>query len=239
MKAALAKRPDANPFDESIFRSIRAFYADGLRRIDPRLDGSFGTQVIRLCEAITTAAGVGPPSFDSISVPLPKAAKRPSVLVVGGTGFIGRRLVARLVDLGYGVRVLTRSARSAAFDLGNLPVELVAGSHGDPDCMNRALEGITTVYHLTKCAGKRWQDYVVGDIEPTRVLAEAAMAAGVRHPRSTPEPLPHMHLIVRARQSTTIRRSIRQLPDEVSMRARRQLAKVSCCRCTAARDCRS
>ena len=101
-------------------------------------------------------------------------------LVVGGTGFIGRRLVRMLVDRGHGVRVLTRNPRAAAIELDGLPVELFAGSHGDPECAKRALEGIKTVYHLAKCEGKRWQDYVDGDVEPTRVLAEAALAAGVR-----------------------------------------------------------
>jgi predicted dehydrogenase/nucleoside-diphosphate-sugar epimerase len=179
VKAALAKRPDANPFEESVFRSIAAFYANGISRVDPRHDGRFGTQVVRLCEAISSAAGVGLPSRTTVSVPLPKPIKSPTVLVVGGTGFIGRRLVARLVERGHGVRVLTRNPRAAAIELRDLPVELFAGSHGNPDCAKRALEGIKTVYHLAKCEGKRWHDYVVGDIEPTRVLAEASLAAGV------------------------------------------------------------
>lgn len=179
VKAALAKRPDANPFEESVFRSIAAFYANGVDHVDPRHDAAFATQVVRLCEAVTTAAGVGEPSRTSISVPLPQASNKPTVLVVGGTGFIGRRLVARLASSGHGVRVLTRNARAAAMELHDLPVELFAGSHGDPECVRRALEGIETVYHLAKCEGKRWHDYVVGDIEPTRVLAEGALAAGV------------------------------------------------------------
>ena len=39
LKSALAKRPDANPFEESIFRSISAFYADGVLKVDPRHAG--------------------------------------------------------------------------------------------------------------------------------------------------------------------------------------------------------
>lgn len=37
-----------------------------------------------------------------------------------------------------------------------------------------------TVFHLAKCEGKRWQDYVDGDIAPTKVLGHAALDAGVR-----------------------------------------------------------
>jgi nucleoside-diphosphate-sugar epimerase/predicted dehydrogenase len=179
LRAALAQRPSANAFEESISRSVRAFYADGVMQIDPRHDGRFGTDVIRLCEAITTTAQVGTPSESSVTVAMPSAPKNPAVLVVGGTGFIGRKLVSMLVERGHAVRVLTRNPRAAALELGSLPIELIAGSHGDPACVKRALDGIQTVYHLAKCEGKRWQDYEVGDIEPTRVLAEAALAAGV------------------------------------------------------------
>jgi len=180
LKAAVRKAPDANPFEESVFRSISAFYAGGIEAVDARHSGEFGVQVIRLCEAMTGLAGTGGPSQKPVSVPMPAPLKPPTVLVVGGTGFIGRRLVRRLVDQGHGVRVMTRNTRAAALEFEGLPVELFAGSHGDPASAARALEGIDAVYHLAKCEGKRWQDYVNGDIEPTRVLAEAALTAGVR-----------------------------------------------------------
>lgn len=180
LKSALAKRPDANPFEESIFRSISAFYAGGLKRLDPRHEGRFGADVIRVCEDVAAMARVGAPSLGSISVEAPSAPVKPSVLVVGGTGFIGRRVVRRLIDRGFGVRVLTRNPRAAAIEFEGMPVELFSGSHGDPASAKRALEGIEIVYHLAKCEGKRWQDYVDGDIEPTRVLARAALEAGVK-----------------------------------------------------------
>jgi nucleoside-diphosphate-sugar epimerase/predicted dehydrogenase len=180
LKAALAKRPDANPFEDSVFRSIKAFYDGGVANLDPRHSGLFGADVIALCEAITLAANTGPPSQASVSIAMPTTAVKPTVLIVGGTGFIGRRLVKQLVERGRSVRVLTRNPRSAAIELTGLPVELMAGSHGDPACAKRALDGIEVVYHLAKCEGKRWQDYIDGDIEPTRVLASAALEARVR-----------------------------------------------------------
>jgi nucleoside-diphosphate-sugar epimerase/predicted dehydrogenase len=179
LKAALTKRPGSDAFEESIFRSISAFYAGDVMKVDPRHDARFATDVIRLCEAVTAAAQVGPPSARSVSVAVPSAQVKPTVLVVGGTGFIGRRMVRSLVNRGHGVRLLTRNMRAAAIEFADLPIELFAGSHGDPECVQRALNGIKIVYHLAKCEGKRWQDYLDGDIAPTRVLAEAALAAGV------------------------------------------------------------
>ena len=100
-------------------------------------------------------------------------------LVVGGTGFIGKRLVRELIARGWEVRVMTRGVGAAAAELGSLPVELVQGSHGDPQAARRALEGVDVVYHLAKATGDRWDDYVRNDVEPTRVLAEAALERGV------------------------------------------------------------
>ena len=179
LKSALAKRPDAAPFEESIFRSISAFYAGGVMQVDPRHSGSFGADVIRLCEAVSRVSKTGAPSQTSASVPMPVPTAKPTVLVVGGTGFIGRRLVRMLIDRRHGVRVLTRNMRAAALEFEGLDVDLMMGSHGDEACAARALEGIKVVYHLAKCEGKRWQDYVDGDIAPTAVLASAAVTAGV------------------------------------------------------------
>jgi nucleoside-diphosphate-sugar epimerase/predicted dehydrogenase len=108
----------------------------------------------------------------------PRGGRR--ALVVGGTGFIGKRLVQELLSHGWRVRVLTRGIGAAAAELGRLPVELVQGSHGDPDTALRAVADVDVVYHLAKAAGDRWDDYVRQDLEPTRVLAEAALMQGVK-----------------------------------------------------------
>ena len=175
--ATFARTPHTMAFQDSISRSVAAFYAGFDGTPDPRLDGRFGVEVIRLCERIARAAGAAPAAppvpiaTDDIAPPAP-----PTVLVVGGTGFIGKRLVSALARRGIGVRVLSRSVASARLALSGLPVEVVQGSHDDRAALDRALDGITVVYHLAKATGQRWDDYVINDIEPTRVLAEAALA---------------------------------------------------------------
>lgn len=176
------KRPQGNVFLDSIGRSVEAFYR-GLDQpeLDPRLDGRFGASVIRGCERITASAGVlrhAPPT----PTPVTTATKGPApkVLVVGGTGFIGKRLVKALIEAGHGVRVFSRSAAGAGLELEGLPVELVQGAMDDPQALARAVQGMDTVYHLAKAVGQRWDDYVQGDQLPTRLLAQAALEAGVR-----------------------------------------------------------
>lgn len=178
VKATLTKAPAANPFEESIGRSVAAFYRDWHAPVDPRLAGTFGTQVIALCEAAAKQLPASEAAA-AVAAPMPAAAA-PTALVVGGTGFIGRRLVEQLVAKGHGVRVLTRGVAGAEALLGHTGAEIMQGSHGNPDDLVRALAGIETVYHLAKADGGSWDEYLRNDVEPTRRLAEAALAAGVK-----------------------------------------------------------
>lgn len=67
-----------------------------------------------------------------------------AILLVGGAGFIGRSLAARLVEHGKEVHVLSRSLA------GELPAGVVAhqGDQGDPDVVAPLLARCTEVFHL-------------------------------------------------------------------------------------------
>ena len=179
MVRSLRKRAGANPFEESIMLSVAAFYVGCGGVLDPRLAGRFGARTIQLCEDIIAASGIARENA-AVAATSGVRAVDPRVLVIGGTGFIGRRLVERLVRAGVGVRVLTRSLGSARIDLAGLDVDLMQGSHRDRAVLDRALAGIDTVYHLAKAEGQRWQQYLDNDVAPTKLLGEMAIRHRVR-----------------------------------------------------------
>src|ERR1700693_925141 len=72
-----------------------------------------------------------------------------SVLVTGGSGFIGQHLVSTLVARGLQVRVLDIDAPSNP----EPEVEYVEGSVLDPDRVAEALRGVEQVYHLAGLPG--------------------------------------------------------------------------------------
>ena len=90
------------------------------------------------------------------------------VLVTGATGFIGRALVARLLQDGRRVRVLQRTP--GPLDLQG--VEAVQGDITDRESLVRAAEGAGTVYNL---AG------VVSHLESERAHMEAINVGGVEN----------------------------------------------------------
>jgi nucleoside-diphosphate-sugar epimerase len=123
-------------------------------------------------------SGQAPKTDDEDASDLTVGVQR--VLVVGGTGFVGQHLVARLAEHGRAARVLTRNPRDAQPSLRREGIELVAGNYHDPVALDAALDGVDAVYHLAKGEGRNWQEYLDNDVEPTRQVAEAALRRGVR-----------------------------------------------------------
>jgi uncharacterized protein YbjT (DUF2867 family) len=90
------------------------------------------------------------------------------ILVTGGTGTLGRLVVARLRDAGCNVRVLSRSIREAEDG-----IEFVTGDLATCEGIERAVDGAGTIMHLA--GGPK------GDEDKARNLIRAASQAGARH----------------------------------------------------------
>lgn len=69
-------------------------------------------------------------------------------LVTGATGYIGGLLVPRLLDAGWRVRVLTRSAEGVRGHGWADDVDVVEGSADDTGVLHAALDGVTCAYYL-------------------------------------------------------------------------------------------
>jgi len=104
-----------------------------------------------------------------MNVPMSNANDRP-ILVTGGTGTLGRHVVARLRDAGREVRVLSRGRHDRVAAPG---VDHVTGDLASGEGIEAAVAGIDVIVH---CAGTR-----VGDDDKARHLVQAASDAGARH----------------------------------------------------------
>lgn len=104
------------------------------------------------------------------------------ILILGGTGFVGRHLTAALAGAGHGVRILSRDPEGHR-ELRVLPgVELRPGDAHDPDTLRRALSGCNTAVNLVGILNerRRGRDFRAAHVELPRKLVEACAANGVR-----------------------------------------------------------
>jgi predicted dehydrogenase/nucleoside-diphosphate-sugar epimerase len=93
------------------------------------------------------------------------------VLVTGGTGFLGKRLIEGLVREGYPVRVLARKLSNIE-PLGKLGVEIFYGDVGDKESLTQSFEGIDVVVHAAAGTSGRKKDCETGTIQGTRNILE-------------------------------------------------------------------
>ncbi|MDQ2740519.1 MAG: NmrA/HSCARG family protein [Actinomycetota bacterium] len=99
------------------------------------------------------------------------------IAVVGATGQQGGATVRALLAAGATVRGLTRNVNGeAAQALADAGVEVVAADLNVPESVRAAFGGATKVFAMTTPAGA---DGVEGEIAQGRVIADAAVAAGV------------------------------------------------------------
>jgi uncharacterized protein YbjT (DUF2867 family) len=110
---------------------------------------------------------------------MPEDTGKKKLLVTGATGYIGRRLIARLLaGKEYALRVLVRNrAKLQATVLEK--VEIIEGSTFDPESLTKALTGVDTAYYLIHSMGST-NDYAARDRESATLFREACIAAGVR-----------------------------------------------------------
>lgn len=102
------------------------------------------------------------------------------VLVTGATGYVGSRLVPRLLDDGHRVTVLTRSRSRAEARPWHDRVTIAEGDITDGTAVTRALTGVDTALYLVHgMTGPT--DFAAAEARAARVFAENAMLAGVEH----------------------------------------------------------
>ena len=100
------------------------------------------------------------------------------ILVTGATGYVGGRLVPRLLAAGYRVRCLVRDPARLQGRAWLGHVELATGDMLQPDSLIAAMRDVRVVYYLVHSLGGGG-DFSERDLVAARHCANAAKSAGV------------------------------------------------------------
>ena len=105
------------------------------------------------------------------------------ILVTGGTGFTGAALVTRLLDDGHEVVTLDKQSGLIDDSLKEKGAAIRYGSVSDREAVKQAMQGCEVVHHVAAAfreVGVPDAVYKEVNVQGTRIVAEEALAAGVR-----------------------------------------------------------
>src|SRR5579859_6365212 len=106
---------------------------------------------------------------------------KPTIAVTGATGYIGGRLVPRLLDAGYTVHCLVRSCRKLQdrpwSDHPNLVV--IQLDLSDEKALLTALKNCSVAYYLVHSMISAGNEYADRDLKLATIFANTAKQAGV------------------------------------------------------------
>ncbi len=100
-------------------------------------------------------------------------------LVTGATGYIGARLVPRLLDEGHRVRALARDPNKLADVPWHQQAEVARGDLNDVDSLIAAFDGIDVVYYLVHSMGSS-KNFTAEENRSVTNVVTAARRTGVR-----------------------------------------------------------
>jgi uncharacterized protein YbjT (DUF2867 family) len=103
-------------------------------------------------------------------------------LVTGATGYVGGRLVPKLLDLGYTVKAASRSLHKleARPWANHTQLTLVPMDAFDYPSVLSALQGCDVAYYFIHSMSREHKDFIAADKQAAHVFAKAATEAGIK-----------------------------------------------------------
>jgi len=151
-----------------IYAAVRAFYQALADQTPVPVEPSEGRNAVRWVTAASLAPDADKDALEAQRTQPPLPAK---ILVTGAAGFLGAKLVARLLADGHQPRLLLRRPLPAGHALAHL--NAVIGDLGNPSDVDRAVAGVQTVYHVGAAMKGPPEAFRSGTVHGTRNIIDA------------------------------------------------------------------
>ena len=165
----------SDPFYLSMAGSIRSFHDACSNGRTPEADGEFGADLVRICEKIADKAFPAP---DESVRPQREPKEQSDVVLLGGTGFIGKHTVRKIRDAGLSVAVMARNLNNLDEIFFEDGVSVFRGNVTDSADIQRAVGRAPIVVNLAHGGGgASWDDVQRSMVGSARLVGTACLAA--------------------------------------------------------------
>lgn len=179
----LSSKFTGNPYETSMLNGIAECYTfieQGQARRECTID--YALNIAKTAESIQALMPEAEKASDTPSIP--KVVKTPAldakILVIGASGFIGKKLLLALIDQGTPVRAMVRNPSSLVGVPDAENCEVIVGDFRDAEIIDQALQGVESVVHLAVAHGNSLQDYLTKDSDPTVEFAKKCQERGIK-----------------------------------------------------------
>lgn len=173
------------PYETSMLNGIANCY-DQLVNNTKRKESSieYAIAVAKTAHAIQDLMPQTPALSPEQLPQIPDTVKEPTIdakiLIVGASGFIGKRLLLELQNQGKSVRALVRNASSlVGIELSDNS-EVMVGDFRNDSVIEKALHGIEVVFHLAVAHSNSLEGYLNADSEPTLKFARLCQSKNIK-----------------------------------------------------------
>lgn len=173
------------PYETSMLNGIANCYDEILGNA-PRKESSidYAITIAKTAEAIQAKMPKTKEIAEEDKPAIPATVSEPGIdakiLIVGASGFIGKRLLMSLQGKERGVRALVRNASSLVGVKLEDNCEVMVGDFRNDAVIEKALEGIETVFHLAVAHSNSLEGYLKADSEPTLKFARLCQEKNVK-----------------------------------------------------------
>lgn len=157
-----------------IHRGVCEFYKTVAAGLPPPVSPEEARRIVEVLQPVAVRADTDWQRFFAPSRSLGAAA----ILVTGASGFLGRALVNRLRESGKRIRVLVR--RPIPDWDADPDLQIVYGDLGDPAVVDRAVQGVSTVYHVGAAMKGGIADFHSATVVGTQNVVDASLKYGIR-----------------------------------------------------------
>lgn len=179
-----SKSATGAPYETSMLNGIQSCYETILgNKVTKQVTIDFAIEVAKLAEKVKSRM---PKQVDNKEAfpEIPPTVNEPNadckILIIGASGFIGKKLLEKLLEQNKSVRAMVRNPSSLVGITLNESSEIIIGDFRNSELMERALSGVETVYHLAVAHSNSLSGYLKADSEPTIKLAELCIQKSVK-----------------------------------------------------------